>query len=62
MILNEEISRCGAAGVASALLIGIQLTAQPILNFGTKQLKERIIKDILTGEKRILIFLIIIRN
>jgi hypothetical protein len=62
LILNEEIANCGAAGVASALLLGIQLNVQPIINFGTKQLKDRIIKDILTGEKRKTIFLIFHRN
>lgn len=50
-ILLDETARCGSSGVCSLMGEGIGLGLPPILQFGSEQLKERVVKDIVTGEK-----------
>jgi len=48
---TDEMCRCGSSGVVWGLLAGIGIGLPPILNFGSKQLKERIVRPVLLGEK-----------
>lgn len=50
LIVSEEIARCGAGGVGASLLshtIGLP----PVARFGSEALKQRIIPEVLRGEK-----------
>ncbi|RMF13293.1 MAG: acyl-CoA dehydrogenase [Alphaproteobacteria bacterium] len=50
LILNQEIARAGAGGVAASLFShGIALP--PVLTFGSDELKQRVIPPVLAGEK-----------
>lgn len=51
-IANEELARLGVGGVAASLMVhGIGLP--PVINFGSKALKQMVAPPVLRGEKRI---------
>merc|ERR1712169_45011 len=52
MIYADEMSRAGLAGPAGALTTGMAFGVPPLLHYGDKQLQERYIPDLLTGEIR----------
>lgn len=51
LIITQELSRCGARGYGDGLLAGKVIGLPPVLNFGSEELKARIVPDILTGKK-----------
>ena len=53
LILTDEIARCGSGGITWGLIAGIGIGGPPMVKFGKKELVNRILPGILTGEKRI---------
>jgi acyl-CoA dehydrogenase len=49
------MSRTGSLGPSGAVTTGIAFGLPPILKFGSQQLQERFVPDIITGRKRICI-------
>ncbi|KAJ7650361.1 peroxisomal acyl-CoA-dehydrogenase [Roridomyces roridus] len=51
LILTQEIARCGARGFGDGLLSGKVIGLPPVLNFGSEELKARVVPEILQGKK-----------
>ena len=51
MIGTEELSRVGSGGLAWGLFGGLSIGLPPVLLFGDQQLRDRVDKPCLTGEK-----------
>ncbi|KAK7454632.1 hypothetical protein VKT23_011385 [Stygiomarasmius scandens] len=51
LIITQELARCGARGYGDGLLGGKVIGLPPVLNFGSEELKARIVPDILAGKK-----------
>jgi len=51
LILVDELSRCGAGGILWAVFFSFGIALPPILNVGTKHLKDRVARDVITGKK-----------
>lgn len=47
--------RCGLAGPPGSLTVGVAYGTPPLIKFGSKQLQERFLPDVLSGKKRICI-------
>ncbi|PNS18991.1 Acyl-CoA dehydrogenase [Sphaceloma murrayae] len=52
LIYNDEMLRSGLAGPPGSLTTGIAFGVPPIIKFGSKQLQDRYLPDLLTGRKR----------
>lgn len=50
-IVCDELSRCGSGGVTWGLLGGLGIGLPPIIKFGDKSLKDRIVPDCIAGKK-----------
>jgi len=55
LIYVDEMARTGSLGPSGAVTIGIAFGLPPILKFGSQELQERFVPDIITGKKRICI-------
>lgn len=44
MIVHEEMARWGARGTATGLLGGINISVPTVLNFGTQEMKTKVIR------------------
>ncbi|KAK5637272.1 hypothetical protein RRF57_012984 [Xylaria bambusicola] len=53
MIVTDELSRVGSGGFVWHMIGGFGIGGPPLVKFGKKALKDRILPGILTGEKRI---------
>ncbi|RCI06103.1 hypothetical protein CU098_009914 [Rhizopus stolonifer] len=53
LIVADELSRCASGGVTWALMGGLGIGLPPVLHFGSKFLKEKVVRDCLAGEKHI---------
>ncbi|OTB02006.1 hypothetical protein M426DRAFT_323080 [Hypoxylon sp. CI-4A] len=53
MIVTDELSRVGSGGFVWNMIGGFGIGGPPLIKFGKKSLKDRILPGILTGEKRI---------
>jgi len=53
LILIDELARCGSGGVLWGLFEGIQIGLPPVINFGSKYLKDKVVGPCLSGEKLI---------
>ena len=53
MLLTDELSRTGSGGFVWNLIGGFGIGCPPVMKFGSKALKDRIIPGILKGDKRI---------
>lgn len=53
MILIDEIHRCGSLGTGQGLCGGLQIGTPPIYNFGSQELQDRVLPEILSGKKRV---------
>ncbi|MCJ1304295.1 hypothetical protein MMC08_007107 [Hypocenomyce scalaris] len=53
MLLTDEISRAGSGGLVWNLIGGFGIGCPPVAKFGKKPLVDRILPDILNGDKRI---------
>lgn len=51
-IYSDEMARSGLAGPPGSLTTGISFGVPPILKFGSKDLQERFLPELLTGKKR----------
>ncbi|KAJ1332978.1 acyl-CoA dehydrogenase [Microdochium nivale] len=51
-IYVDEMIRSGLAGPGGSLTTGMAFGVPPIIKFGSKQLQERFLPDLLTGKKR----------
>ncbi|KAI9457128.1 peroxisomal acyl-CoA-dehydrogenase [Russula earlei] len=51
LIITQEMIRTGARGYADGLLGGLVIGLPPILNFGTSELKAKIVPDVLAAKK-----------
>jgi len=52
LIWIDELSRCSASGLMAGITIWT-MALPPILNFGSKEIKEMVVKPVLRGEKNI---------
>ncbi|KAI5808680.1 putative acyl-CoA dehydrogenase [Peziza echinospora] len=52
-VLTDELSRSGSGGFVWNVIGGYAIGLPPLLKFGTKEVKERVIPGILNGDKRI---------
>jgi acyl-CoA dehydrogenase len=55
LIYVDEMSRTGSAGPSGAVTTGVAFGLPPILKFGSRELQERFVPDVITGRKRICI-------
>ncbi|KAG1401530.1 hypothetical protein G6F60_006324 [Rhizopus arrhizus] len=53
LIVTDEISRCASGGVTWGLMGGLGIGLPPIIHFGSRYLKNKVIRDCLSGEKHI---------
>lgn len=53
MIITDELSRTGSGGFVWNIIGGFGIGCPPLIKFGKKELKDRIMPGILSGEKRI---------
>jgi alkylation response protein AidB-like acyl-CoA dehydrogenase/predicted heme/steroid binding protein len=53
MIITDELSRTGSGGFVWNIIGGFGIGCPPLMKFGKKALKDRIMPGILSGEKRI---------
>ncbi|KAJ7931447.1 acyl-CoA dehydrogenase NM domain-like protein [Mycena leptocephala] len=51
LIINQEIARCGARGYGDGILSGKVIGLPPVLNFGSEELKARVVPEVLQGKK-----------
>ena len=51
LIISQEISRCGARGYGDGLQSGCVIGLPPVLNFGSPELKAKIVPEVLSGKK-----------
>ena len=51
-IYGDELSRSGLAGPGGSLNAGFAFGIAPIIKYGSKELQERFLPDLLTGKKR----------
>ncbi|KAL9551022.1 hypothetical protein PS6_005211 [Mucor atramentarius] len=53
IIVADELSRSASGGVTWGLIGGLGIGLPPILHFGSKYLKDKVVKDCLAGRKNI---------
>jgi len=53
LIATDEGSRAGSAGVTWGLCGGATIGAPPIIRYGSKAMKDRVLPDVLRGKKKI---------
>ncbi len=51
MILLDELSRTGSGGIVWGLMEGLQIGMPPLFHFAGKDLRDRVAKECLSGEK-----------
>lgn len=51
--MSDELARIGSSGVGAVLTLGPGIALPPIIYFGTKEQKDKIIKSVLSGDKTI---------
>lgn len=52
-IAHEEIGRLGCPGYCDGLGAGLTIGLPPVVNFGSDDMKKKVVKDVLMGRKRI---------
>lgn len=52
LIYTDEMARAGIAGPSASLTTGIAFGVPPIIHYGSRELKERVLTDLLIGKKR----------
>lgn len=52
LIFSDEMARSGLAGPSGSLTTGMAFGVPPILKFGSRELQERFLPDLLRGKKR----------
>ena len=51
LVLIDELSRCGSGGVLWGMFGGLSIGLPPIMNFGSKYLQDKVVRDCLAGRK-----------
>ena len=51
LIIHDEVSRCGSGGLVWGLFIGLCIGLPPVLHFGSQELRDRVCRPCLSGEK-----------
>ncbi len=51
LVISQEITRCAARGYGDGLNAGCVIGLPPVLNFGSPELKARVVPDVLGGKK-----------
>eukprot|EP00391_Amoebophrya_sp_Ameob2_P003637 CAMPEP_0179000056 /NCGR_PEP_ID=MMETSP0795-20121207/10444_1 /TAXON_ID=88552 /ORGANISM="Amoebophrya sp., Strain Ameob2" /LENGTH=424 /DNA_ID=CAMNT_0020692979 /DNA_START=252 /DNA_END=1526 /DNA_ORIENTATION=- len=51
LIFVDELARCASGGTLWGIVEGLQIGLPPIINFGSKELQDKVCKPCLTGEK-----------
>jgi alkylation response protein AidB-like acyl-CoA dehydrogenase len=51
LVVTQEFTRCGARGYGDGLLGGKVIGLPPVLNFGSDELKKKVVPDVLAGKK-----------
>ncbi|CAL1716561.1 unnamed protein product [Somion occarium] len=51
LIISQEVVRCGARGYGDGLLGGCVIGLPPVLNFGSPELKAKVVPEVLSGKK-----------
>ncbi|GAA5836683.1 hypothetical protein JCM3766R1_006990 [Sporobolomyces carnicolor] len=52
-IMIDEIHRCGSLGVGQGLTGGLMIGLPPIYHFGSQEMQDRVLPEVLSGQKRI---------
>ncbi|KAI6785512.1 Long-chain specific acyl-CoA dehydrogenase-like protein [Emericellopsis cladophorae] len=52
MIYGDEMSRAGLAGPGAAITTGMAFGVPPLIHYGSRELQETYLPDLLTGKKR----------
>lgn len=52
VLMRLQMSRSGLAGPSASLTTGMSYGVPPLIKFGSKQLQERFLPDLLLGKKR----------
>lgn len=53
LIITQEFARSGCRGYGDGLMAGSVIGLPPVLNFGSKAIKEKVVPDVLSGKKLI---------
>ncbi|PPQ69164.1 hypothetical protein CVT26_003538 [Gymnopilus dilepis] len=53
LIITQEFARCGKRGYGDGLMSGSIIGLPPVLNFGSPEIKARVIPDVISGQKLI---------
>lgn len=53
IIVADELSRCASGGVTWGLIGGLGIGLPPVIHFGSKYLKDKVVRDCLAGTKNI---------
>ncbi len=53
LILDDELSRAGSGGIIAAVWTPIGIALPPILHHGSREMKERVARPVIAGEKLI---------
>lgn len=53
LIITQELGRSGARGYSDGLLGGMVIGLPPVLNFGSPELKKKVLPEVLSGKKYI---------
>src|SRR6266852_4697864 len=51
LIITQELVRTGARGYGDGLLAGSVIGLPPVLNFGSEELKGKVVPEVLAGKK-----------
>lgn len=50
-ILWDEICRCGSGGLVAAVFLSAAIALPPIIAVGSKEIKDKVCRDVITGKK-----------
>ncbi len=53
LIFNDELSRCGTLGTVVSMIGAMSIGLGPVVKFAGQELKDRVVRDIIEGRKRI---------
>ncbi|KAG6878205.1 hypothetical protein C0993_010625 [Termitomyces sp. T159_Od127] len=53
LIITQEFARCGQRGYGDGLMSGSVIGLPPVLNFGSAEIKAKVVPDVLSGKKPI---------
>ncbi|KZT73165.1 acyl-CoA dehydrogenase [Daedalea quercina L-15889] len=51
LVVSQELTRCGARGYGDGINSGMVIGLPPVLNFGSQELKARVVPDVFGGKK-----------